>query len=88
MNPRNSYWLFFIISLSLNLSLNGANVRLRGSNHAEYWVFVDQSLDSLNYKEHLEDKLKLSLSYRDLIVKGALFLWNPSLLNTEKLWTR
>ena len=85
MNPRNSYWLFFIISLSLNLSLNGANVRLRGSNHAEYWVFVDQSLDSLNYKEHLEDKLKLSLSYRDLIVKGALFLWNPSLLNTEKL---
>ncbi len=86
MNQKknNSHWLL-LFAIFLFMPVFGANVRLRGSNHAEYWVFVDESLDSLNYKEHLEDKLKLSLSYRDLTVKGALFLWNPSLPSSEKL---
>ncbi len=65
--------------------LHAADIRISGANHGEYWVFVDEQLDTLNYKEHFEDKLKLSVSYGDLILRGVFFLWNPSLPDTGKL---
>lgn len=61
------------------------DIKISGANRAEYWLFVDKDLDSLNYKEHLEDKLKLSVSYKDITLRGVLFLWNPSLSVRKKL---
>ena len=58
--------------------LHASDIRISGANHAEYWVFVDDSLDSLNYKEHLTEKLKLSVSYKDIMLKGVFFFWDPS----------
>lgn len=55
------------------------DIRISGSNHAEYWVFTE------TYQEHLEDKLKLSLNYGDITLRGILFLWNPSLSTQDKL---
>ena len=57
-----------------------ADFRLSGANRAEYWVFVDPSLDTLdlNYKEHLTEKLKLSLSYKDITLRGVFFFWDPT----------
>ena len=59
--------------------LAGTDLRITGANHAEYWVFVDNQLDSLNYKEHLTEKLKLKLHYKDIMVKGVFFFWDPSI---------
>ncbi|KPJ72847.1 hypothetical protein AMJ52_04925 [candidate division TA06 bacterium DG_78] len=81
MNLKNSP-LLLIIPLFF---IAAADIRISGSNHAEYWVFVDKELDTSNYKEHLEDKLKLSVNYGDITLKGVLFLWSPSLSVQEKL---
>lgn len=56
-----------------------ADIRITGANKAEYWVFVDEGLDSLNYKEHLTEKLKLNASYNDITLKGVFFFWDPSI---------
>jgi len=86
MNLKN-----YIPVLLLFSSLMAKDIRISGANHGEYWVFVDEQLDSLNYKEHLQDKLKLMVDYADLNFKGTFFLWRPSLPNPEKLqyfdWT-
>ncbi len=58
--------------------LHATDIRISGANHAEYWVFVDDRLDSLNYKEHLTEKLKLSVNYKDIMLKGVFFFWDPS----------
>ena len=29
--------------------LHASDIRISGANHAEYWVFVDYPVDSLNY---------------------------------------
>jgi hypothetical protein len=59
--------------------LIAAEIRITGANKAEYWVFVDDGLDSLNYKEHLTEKLKLSAAYNDITLKGVFFFWDPSI---------
>ena len=70
-----------IAMLAFPHDLWAQELRLSGSNHAEYWVFDSTE----NYKEHLEDKLKLSLNYGDLTLKGVFFLWNPSQPIPERL---
>ncbi len=75
--------LLFCIGL-LNF-VAGQDIRISGANHGEYWVFIDDNLDTLNYKEHFEDKLKLSVGYGDVLLHGVFFLWKPSLPNTDKL---
>jgi len=70
-----SKFLFALILTSFSIA---ADIGISGANCAEYWVFVDSRLDSLNYKEHLTEKLKLSLSYKDLTLKGIFFFWDPS----------
>ena len=74
--------LFLIISFSL---LTAKELRVSGSNNAEYWLFIDENLDSANYKEHLEDKFKLSVNYGELTLKTILFLWDPSIAVKEAL---
>lgn len=83
MKPVNS-----IILLLLFVTLLVAqeqNIRISGANAGEYWLFVDKNLDSLNYKDHIEDKLKLSLSYSDLTLRSIFFTWNPSHPNPHRL---
>jgi len=75
-------WLLAILPLYF---LTAADVRISGANRGEYWVFVDENLDTLNYKEHFEDKLKLSIQYGDVLLHGVFFLWEPSLPNTDRL---
>ncbi len=75
----------WLVLLALPALVQAVDVRVSGSNHAEYWVFVDPSLDSLNYKEHLENKLKLAVNAGDVTLKGVFFLWQPSLPNPGKL---
>ncbi len=65
--------------------LYAADIRISGANRGEYWVFIDDNLDTLNYKEHFEDKLKLSIHYGDVLLYGVFFLWEPSLPNTDRL---
>lgn len=60
-------------------------ITLEGANVGEYWLFIDKKLDSLNYKEHIEDKLKLSLAYNDITLRGLFFFWQPSLPNQNRL---
>lgn len=61
------------------------NINLSGANAAEYWLFIGKDADSVNYKEHIEDKLKLSLDYNNLTVRGTFFTWNPSHPNPNRL---
>jgi hypothetical protein len=68
-----------LLLLTVCSLLAAADIRISGANHAEYWVFVDNQLDSLNYKEHLTEKLKLKLNYKDIMVKGVFFFWDPSI---------
>jgi len=75
-----------LILVLIALSFSSAqDIRLSGANAGEYWLFVDKNLDSLNYKEHLEDKLKLSLDYGDLTLRGVFFIWKPSQPNPNRL---
>lgn len=81
MKLRNS----IILLLFSFLILTAQDIRLSGANRSEYWIWVDEQLDTLNYKEHIENKLKLSLTYGDITLRGVLFLWNPSLPNQDRL---
>jgi hypothetical protein len=65
--------------------LSAQNIQLSGANAGEYWLFIDKKLDSTNYKDHFEDKLKLSLSYSDLTLRGVFFTWNPSQPNPHRM---
>lgn len=69
-----------IVFLLMVWLVQAADVRVSGANRAEYWVFIDEGLDStnLNYKEHLTEKLKLSLSYNDITLRGVFFFWDPT----------
>lgn len=69
--------IILLVVMSIPL-LHASDIRISGSNHAEYWVFVDNSLDSLDYKEHLTEKLKLSVNYKNIMLKGVFFFWDPS----------
>ncbi len=62
------------------------DLRITGSNRAEYWLFVDDRLDSANYKDHTTEKLKLSLDYKDITLRGVFFFWDPSLFNMGKMY--
>jgi hypothetical protein len=75
-----------IVTTPLVLSLLAAeDIRISGANRAEYWLFVDDRLDTTNLKDHITDKLKLSLDYKDITLRGVFFLWDPSLRGTGKL---
>ncbi|UCD04877.1 MAG: hypothetical protein JSV98_07075 [candidate division WOR-3 bacterium] len=73
---------FLCLSFSV---LNAQDLRLGGGNYGEYWVFFEDEDADTNYKEHLEDKLKLSLSYADIALRGVFFFSDPSLPEAEKL---
>lgn len=75
-----------IILLSFSIStLNSQSLRLSGANYSEYWVFYEDEEGDTNYKEHLEDKLKVGLSYGDIALRGTFFFSDPSLPNPKKL---
>lgn len=69
-----------LLALVVTVVFAADNIRISGANQAEYWVYVDERLDTLNYKEHFTEKLKLSAQYNDIIMKGVFFSWDPSLL--------
>lgn len=84
-NPR---FTAVVLGLLVIFSVAGAaDLRVGGSNHAEYWVFVDTALanQDQNFKEHFEDKFKLNADYGDLTLRSVLFYWEPSLPNSAKL---
>lgn len=70
--------IMLVLAITSFSFLSSKDIRISGANRAEYWVFTDDRLDSLNYKEHLTEKLKLSVSYKDLTLKGVFFFWDPS----------
>jgi len=74
-----------LISCFLPLFLSAQDINLSGANAGEYWLFTDKNLDSLNYKDHFENKLKLALNYGDLTLRGVFFTWNPSRPNPNRL---
>ena len=65
--------------------LDAQDLRLSGANYGEYWLFYEDEEADTNYEEHLEDKLKVALSYGDITLRGAFFYSDPSLPNMEKL---
>ncbi|MEO0106033.1 MAG: hypothetical protein ABIL46_01735, partial [candidate division WOR-3 bacterium] len=72
--------VIFILLISITSPSSFAqDLRITGSNRAEYWLFVDSRLDSANYKDHITEKLKLSLDYKDITLRGIFFFWDPSL---------
>lgn len=75
----SSKHILFVV-LALVCFTQAVTFRLSGANRAEYWVFVDEGLDSLNlnYKEHFTEKLKLSLAYKDITLRGVFFIWDPT----------
>ncbi|MCX7994672.1 MAG: DUF6029 family protein [candidate division WOR-3 bacterium] len=77
--------IFTCIFVLLILPAHGQDLRLSGSNRAEYWFFVDPNLDTTNYKDHLTEKLKLSLDYKELTMRGIFFFWEPSLRTIGRL---
>jgi hypothetical protein len=74
--------ILFVCSIS---TLNAQDLRLSGANYGEYWVFFEDEDTDTNYKEHLEDKIKVSLSYGDIALRSAFFFSDPSLPNPKKL---
>jgi hypothetical protein len=74
--------ILFVGSISTS---SAQSLRLSGANYGEYWVFFEDDETDTNYKEHLEDKLKVSLSYGDIALRGAFFFSDPSLPNPKKL---
>jgi hypothetical protein len=81
MNLKSSIF-FLVIPL---FSISATDIRISGSNHAEYWVFIDEELDTLNYKEHFEEKCKVSVYYGDILLRGTFFIWTPSLSIQDNL---
>lgn len=73
-----------LLASSLSI-LNAQDIRLSGGNYAEYWVFYESEEADTNFREHLEEKLKLSLGYGDITLRGVFFLSDPSLPTPEKL---
>ncbi len=71
--------LSIVLILVIGAVYAADNIRISGANQAEYWLFVDDRLDTLNYKEHFTEKLKLSAQYNDIILRGVFFSWDPSL---------
>jgi hypothetical protein len=67
------------------VAMNAKGLRLSGGNAAEYWVYIDEELEALNYKEHLEDKLQLNLANEEIAVRGIFFISDPSLPNPNRL---
>ena len=65
--------------------VNAQSIRLSGANYGEYWVFFEDEEGDTNYEEHLEDKLKVGLSYGDITLRGTFFFSDPSLPNPNKL---
>lgn len=84
MKVINNIVVALLLSLTF-LIAQEQNITLGGANAGEYWLFVDSKLDSANYKEHIEDKLKLSLNYGDLTLRSIFFTWNPSHPNPNRL---
>lgn len=76
---KSSILLFICTTL-----LFATDLRISGGNRAEYWLWVDEERDSLNYTEHFEDKLTLSSQYKELLFRGVFFFWDPS-STTQKL---
>jgi hypothetical protein len=76
--------IFFLIALAV-VMLNAQNLRLSGANYGEYWVFFENEEGDTNYEEHLEDKLKVGLSYGDITLRGTFFFTDPSRPNPYKL---
>jgi len=66
--------------------VSAQDLRITGANHAEYWLFVDDRLDSADLKEHITEKLKLAVDYRDITMRGVFFFWDPSLYSLGKLY--
>jgi hypothetical protein len=78
--------LMIIALLAFSSStLNAQNLRLSGANYGEYWVFYRNDEGDTNYEEHLEDRLKVGLSYGDITLRGTFFFSDPSLPNHNKL---
>ncbi len=83
---RNSAYLFLFIGIwFFPFVLSAQEFNLSSANTAEYWLFVGKDVDSINYKEHIENKLKLALSYGDLTLRGTFFTWNPAHPNPNRL---
>ncbi|UCF70467.1 MAG: hypothetical protein JSW49_09765 [candidate division WOR-3 bacterium] len=61
------------------------DLRVAGANYGEYWVFFQNEEEDTNYREHLEDKFKLSLAYGDITLRGVFFFSDPSLPEPQKL---
>ncbi|MEO0084605.1 MAG: DUF6029 family protein [candidate division WOR-3 bacterium] len=59
--------------------ISAQTIQISGGNTGEYWLFID------SLKEHIEDKLKLSLSYNEFVLSGQFFFWQPSLPNLKRL---
>ncbi|HEX7320897.1 MAG TPA: DUF6029 family protein [bacterium] len=81
--------LLFLITVISAISFTPAKeIRITGSNRAEYWLFLESQPESVqadsNYREHFEDKLKLAAYYGDITLKGVLFQWDPSLFVGKK----
>ncbi len=90
-NPKensvsNRYFGFILLFFFLPIFINSEEVRITGSNRAEYWLFVDSRLDTTNFKDHITEKLKLSLDYKDITLRGIFFFWDPSLRTLNKLY--
>lgn len=78
--------LVLVILLAGSVSLpNAQDLRLSGANYGEYWVFYEDEEADTNYEEHLEDKLKLALSYGDISLRGVFFLSDPSIPNLNRI---
>jgi hypothetical protein len=78
--------LMAVVLLAFSAStVSAQNLRLSGANYGEYWVFYQNEEGDINYKEHLEDRLKMGLSYGDITLRGTFFFSDPSLPNPKKL---
>lgn len=84
-STRLSVALLTILLAFSTARLNAQDLRLSGANYGEYWVFFEDEEVDTNYEEHLENKLKVALSYGDITLRGAFFFSDPSLPNMEKL---
>jgi hypothetical protein len=80
--------LFLITVIFLTSLAHAKEIRISGSNRAEYWLFLESQPESVqadsNLREHFEDKLKLAAAYGDITLKGVFFQWDPSLFVGKK----
>lgn len=77
--------IFFIgLILSAAISL-GLGIEFSGGNTIEYWLYMNSALDSLSFKDHFEDRLKLNLNYEKLRIGTVFFYWHLSAPNQNRL---